>query len=368
MKDSSMLWSGRFKAGPDPEMLALSSSVEFDLALLEHDATVTKAHARALLDAGLLAVADLETIDACLDRLTERWRAGEVRPAASDEDVHTLVERTLTEELGDLGARIHAGRSRNDLVATDLRLWCRDACDELSAGLTELVAALSARAQEHADTVMPGFTHLQPGVPVSVAFHLVAHGFALARDARRLGAARAAADVSALGAGALAGTTLPLDPRVAQREMGFASLFHNAMDAVSDRDFVADLVFACATTCVHLSRLAEEIVIWATPQFGFARPSEAWSTGSSMMPNKRNPDMAELVRGRAAGAIGDLTGLLSLLKGLPLAYDRDLQEDKLYVFRAVERTSGCLRAMAGVVSGLVFDEARLAEAAASAGT
>ncbi len=363
-----MLWGGRFGAGPADEMLRLTVSTGIDMALLECDARATKAHARVLVQAGLLEPGDLESIDTVLDELVVAWRAGEVTPGIRDEDVHSVIERTLTERLGELGARIHAGRSRNDLVAQDLRLWCRDAADGLLGGLGALLETIAQRAEEHASTLMPGFTHLQPAQPVTVGYHLLAHGFALTRDGTRMRAARSAADVSALGAGALAGTTLPLDAKLAAGELECAGVFDNAMDAVSDRDFVCDLVYATATLGVHLSRFAEEIVQWTSPMWGFARLPDEWSTGSSMMPQKRNPDMAELVRGRAAAPIGELASLLTLLKGLPLAYDRDLQEDKGYVFRAVERAAGCIEGMAAMVAGITFDEDRLASAAGLGGS
>ena len=360
------MWGGRFAASPSAEMIRLTASVDVDLALLECDARATKVHARVLVAAGLLDETDLGPIDETLDALVELWRNDELSPGPTDEDVHSLVERELTERLGETGARIHAGRSRNDLVAQDLRLWCRDAAHELIEDVSALLTTIAGRAEEHVDTLMPGLTHLQPAQPVTVGFHLLAHGFALARDIDRLSAARDAADVGVLGAGALAGTTLPLDAAIGARELGCRGLFDNAMDAVSDRDFACDLVYATAMMGVHLSRMAEEIVLWTSPLVGFAHLPDEWSTGSSMMPQKRNPDMAELVRGRASGPIGELTSLLTLLKGLPLAYARDLQEDKALVFKAVERARGCLAGMAAMVSGLTFDETRL-EAAANLG-
>lgn len=366
-KDNPMLWGGRFATEPSDEMMRLTASIDTDMRLLECDARATRAHARVLVAAGLLQESDLAPLDAELDSLVAEWRAGDLVPSPGDEDVHTLVERRLTERLGEPGARIHAGRSRNDLVAQDLRLWCRDAAAELLGELSALLKAITARAVAHADALMPGFTHLQPAQPVSVAFHLLAHGFALARDADRLSAARDAAGVGVLGAGALAGTTLPLDASVGARELGCSSLFDNAMDAVSDRDFACDLVYATAMLGVHLSRMAEEIVVWTSPLVGFARLPDEWSTGSSMMPQKRNPDMAELVRGRAAAPIGELASLLALLKSLPLAYARDLQEDKGFVFRAVERARGCLAGMAAMIEGLAFEEDAL-EAAAGLGS
>ena len=363
-----MLWGGRFGSGPHPEMMRITSSMAVDIRLLEEDAAVTKAHARTLVKAGLLDVAHLSSIDAVLDSLVAEWKAGRLQPAPQDEDVHSLVERCLTERLGDVGARIHAGRSRNDLVATDVRLFCRRQAKGLALQATELLDVIAGVAAEHSETVMPAYTHLQRAQPVSLGFHLLAHGFALHRDAKRLATASENADSSALGAGAVAGTTLPLDVDVAAFELGFSETFDNAMDAVSDRDFIADLLYACALCAVHLSRLAEDIVLWTSAEFGFARLSDAWSTGSSMMPQKRNPDLAELIRGRSGPAIGDLVALLTTLKGLPLAYDRDLQEDKSGLFAAVDRTSDALAGMTHLLASLTFDRERMASAAAEAGT
>lgn len=358
-----MLWSGRFERPPAGGMFEFSVSADVDMRLLPQDVAATKAHARVLEHAGLLEEADLDAIDRSLNELLEAWERGKVVPGPTDEDVHSLIERHLTETLGDLGRRIHAGRSRNDLVATDLRLWCREAAAELAASAGALTESICSLAEAHTETIMPGYTHLQRAQPVSLGFHLLAHGFGLARDVTRFRAACDAADVSALGAGALAGNGLGLDPYVATRHLGLTHTFDNAMDAVSDRDFAADLLYACALCCVHLSRLGEEIVLWTSSEFGFARLADEWSTGSSMMPQKRNPDAAELTRGRAAGAIADLNGLLVLLKGIPLAYDRDLQEDKAYVFRAADRTLECTVAVNGMLGALRFDRAVMAEAA-----
>ena len=348
--------------------MRLTTSLPIDIRLLEHDLAATKAHARALVSAGLLDAAALGEVAAECDTLLVEWRAGSLVPASTDEDVHSLVERELTERLGETGARIHAGRSRNDLVATDLRLWCRARSSDLVRQTAALIEVLVRRALEHTETVMPGYTHLQRAQPVSLGFHMLAHGWAFLRDAGRFEAARLAADESTLGAGALAGTTLPIEPDVAARELGFGSVFDNAMDAVAQRDFACDLLYASALCGVHLSRLAEEVVIWSSAEFGFVRLPNDWSTGSSMMPQKRNPDLAELVRGRSALGIGDLTALLTLLKGLPLAYDRDLQEDKEILFGAVERISGSLEGMAGMMSDLEFAEENLMEAANAGGT
>ncbi|MGH2754023.1 MAG: argininosuccinate lyase [Actinomycetota bacterium] len=366
--ERKMLWGGRFTAGPHPEMFRLTASTDVDTELLEDDLAVTKAHARTLRAAGLLEGPALAGVDDACDSILQEWQSGLLDADPSDEDVHSLVERELTDRLGDIGARIHAGRSRNDLVATDLRLWCRRRATELAASVADLIGALTDVAAGHTTTLMPGYTHLQRAQPVSLGFHLAAHGHAFLRDRDRLLRAAAAADVSPLGAGALAGTTLPLDPRVAAEELGFAATFANAMDAVSDRDFVVELVGACSLFAVHASRLAEEIVLWTSSEFGFARLAEEWSTGSSMMPQKRNPDLAELVRGRAGAAAGDVAALLALIKGLPLAYDRDLQEDKAIVFRAAERAADITVGMSALVVSLSFDVDRMAEAAGGAGT
>ena len=361
---ADVLWGGRFAEPPDPEMLRLTRSVGVDMRLLPQDLAATRAHARVLVAAELLTPEEAKRVDAaCGDIL-----AADPAPAPVDEDVHSFVERELTERLGDTGARIHAGRSRNDLVAQDLRLWCADAAAEVGSLVAGLAEVLAARAEEHADTVMPGYTHLQRAQPVSFAFFLLAHATALARDLERLRAARDAAQTCVLGAGALAGTTLPLDASVAASELGLPRLFTNAMDAVSDRDFACDLVYACALCGIHLSRLAEDVVVYASAEFGFLHLPDAWSTGSSIMPQKRNPDVAELVRGRAAGGIGDLVALLTLLKGLPLAYDRDLQEDKERVFAAVDRLAGCLQAMTGLMSSIGVDATAMAAAAGASGS
>lgn len=358
-----MPWAGRFTTGPDPALNRLTSSMAIDIRLLEHDIAATVAHAHTLRAAGLLDEAQVAAIGGACESIVGEFRSGSLSPDGADEDVHSLVERLLTERLGDTGARIHAGRSRNDLVATDLRLWCKHEAGTTARMTAGLIDGLVSVAEGHIATVMPGYTHLQRAQPVTLAFHAGAHAFALARDGRRFLEARRAADVSVLGAGALAGTTLPLEPSVAAAELGVERIFDNAMDAVSDRDFAMDFVYACAVCGVHLSRLAEEVVQWTSSEFSFARLADEWSTGSSMMPQKRNPDPAELTRGRAAGAIADLTGLLALVKGLPLSYNRDLQEDKSFVFAAGDRTKKSLEITTAVIGALRFDEGRMGEAA-----
>jgi argininosuccinate lyase len=354
-------WGGRFSAPPDEGMLAITASLGVDVELLEQELACTRAHARVLVGAGLLDGSAVEAIDRVCDEISHQDR--DAARYSEDEDVHSLVERRLTEELGDLGARIHAGRSRNDLVATDLRLWCRTRSAEAASLVASVVDDICRLAERHVDTVMPGYTHLQPAQPVSLAFHLSAHGFALVRDAHRFQAAGRAADVCTLGAGAVAGTTLPLDVLIAAEELEFATSFENAMDAVSDRDFACDFCYAGALCLIHLSRMCEELVVWTSAEFGFARLSDTWSTGSSMMPQKRNPDVAELTRGRAATCTGELAGLLGLLKGLPLSYARDLQEDKSAVFSSWRKLRAGLIGIRGLLTHVEFDERRLAESA-----
>jgi argininosuccinate lyase len=367
-EETKVSWGGRFARAPDAGMIALTRSLPVDVRLLEHDVAATKAHARALVDAGLLEKSDVGAIDGVCDGIASEVSEDTEAALGSDEDVHSLVERLLTERLGDVGRRIHAGRSRNDLVATDLRLWSRDRAQELASLVTGVLDVVADLADEHAGTIMPGYTHLQRAQPVTLGFHLLAHGFALLRDGRRFRQAFEASNQSPLGAGALAGTSLPIDPLVAARELGFGGVFDNAMDAVSDRDFACDLAYACALCGMHLSRLAEEIVLWTSSEFGFARLSDEWSTGSSMMPQKRNPDLAELVRARACGGVGDLAGLLTLLKGLPLAYNRDLQEDKSFTFATVDRTASSLVGTRHLLLALSFDRTRLEEAAGQSGS
>jgi argininosuccinate lyase len=366
-RQNGMLWAGRFARSPAPEMLRLTRSIDVDVRLLQADIRSTKAHAHALAASGLLAPAALEAIQDACDRLLSDYEGDHCAPQERDEDVHSFVERELTARAGDTGARIHAGRSRNDLVAADLRLWCKDAALSLHARATALLGVLVARAEELEDAVMPGYTHLQRAQSVPLAYHFLAHGFAIARDLARLEGCWKAADRSPLGAGAMAGTTLPLDPSVGAAHLAFGSVFDNGMDAVSDRDFACDLLYAISVAGIHLSRIAEEIVLWTTSEFAFARLPDEWSTGSSMMPHKRNPDLAELVRARAAGGIGDLAGILTLLKGLPFAYNRDLQEDKDFVFRAVDRLMGSLEAAAHLVGSLEIDVARTESAATNPG-
>jgi argininosuccinate lyase len=359
------LWGGRFESGPAEALARLSVSVQFDWRLAAYDLLASAAHARVLHKAGLLTDVELSRLLGALDELGRACRSGQFRPSAADEDVHTALERGLLERLGSLGGKLRAGRSRNDQVATDLRLYLRDHARIITARLTELELALIGQAERHAGTPAPGMTHLQHAQPVLLAHQLLAHVQAFARDASRLRDWDARASVSPLGAGALAGSSLPLDPDAVAAELGFARAADNSMDAVSDRDFAAEFCFIAALLGVHLSRLGEEVVLWSTHEFGWAEIDDAFATGSSIMPQKKNPDVAELARGKAGRLIGGLTGLLTTLKGLPLTYNRDLQEDKEPVFDAVDTLLTVLPAMAGLIGTLRFNAERLAVTAAA---
>jgi argininosuccinate lyase len=362
---ASPLWAGRFAGGgPSRGTLAFTRSLSFDVRLAPYDVKATTAHAEALRDAGVLTAEEAEAIAGALATIGDEIAAGTFAWADQDEDVHMAIERALIERLGDTGAKIHAARSRNDLVATDFRLWTADAARSLAAAAAGLAEALAVRAEEHPDAVLPGYTHLQRAQPVLLSHHLLAHAFPLARDADRLLRAAETASVSPLGAGALAGSTIALDTEATARRLGMAGTFDNSIDAVSDRDFALEFLGAGTILAVHLSRLAEDLVLWATEEFGFARPADADATGSSMMPQKRNPDVAELVRGKAGRVLGALVALATAMKGLPLAYDRDLQEDKEPAFDAHDTLAGGLEALTAMVRGLAFDTERMAAAAA----
>jgi argininosuccinate lyase len=359
------LWGARFESGPADALARLSVSVQFDWRLAPYDLLASAAHARVLHKAGLLTDTELARMLAALDELGRDCRDGRFRPAASDEDVHTALERGLLERVGALGGKLRAGRSRNDQVATDLRLYLRDHARLIIARLVELEQALLGQAERHLATPAPGMTHLQHAQPVLLAHQLLAHVQAFSRDASRVRDWDKRAAVSPLGAGALAGSSLAVDPEAVAAELGFESAAENSMDAVSDRDFAAEFCFAAALLGVHLSRLGEEVVLWSSHEFGWAEIDDAYATGSSIMPQKKNPDVAELARGKAGRLIGDLTALLTILKGLPLTYNRDLQEDKEPVFDAVDTLLVVLPAMAGLIGSLRFHTERLAGTAAA---
>ena len=359
------LWHGRFEGGPAEALQALNDSLPFDRRMFREDIAGSRAHVRMLSRVGLMSEVDSEAVLAALDAVEAEMADGSFAFAAGDEDIHTAVERRVTELAGDAGARLHTGRSRNDQVATDLRLWTLRELGDLARLVTTFQGTLAARADEAADAYLPGYTHLQRAQPVLLAHHLLAHGWALARDVDRLLDARDRADVSPLGAGALAGSSLPLDPDSVAADLGFAARFENSMDAVGDRDFVAESLFALALLGVHLSRIGEELVLWSSEEFGFVDLDDAFSTGSSMLPQKKNPDVAELARGKAGRLIGHLTGLLATLKGLPMAYNKDLQEDKEPLFDAFDTVRLTLAALDGMVSTLAFRTDRMADAADS---
>ena len=367
--NTGKLWGGRFAGGPSPELEALSRSTHFDWRLTPYDLAGSRAHANALHRAGLLTDADHRELLRGLDVLGERYAAGELRPDPTDEDVHGALERLLVDEVGaDVGGRIRAGRSRNDQIATLFKVFLRDHARIVSGQVLDLVDALAGQARGHlepgAETVMPGRTHLQHAQPVLLAHHLLAHAWALLRDVDRLRDwdARVAGD-SPYGSGALAGSSLGLDPEGVAAELGFTGSSANSIDGTASRDFVAELAFVAAQVGVDVSRIAEEVILWSTREFAFVTLDDSWSTGSSIMPQKKNPDIAELARGKAGRLVGNLAGLMATLKALPLAYNRDLQEDKEPVFDSVDTLEVLLPAFTGMVATLTFDAGRLAELA-----
>jgi argininosuccinate lyase len=359
------LWHGRFAGGPADELLAFTVSLDYDRRLALDDLAGSRAHVGGLVKAGLLTDEEAGLVLAALDRVEQELASGEFVFERGDEDIHTAIERRVTALAGPAGAKLHTGRSRNDQVATDLRLWAKRELAEVARRVLALQRVLLDRARDAEGVYLPGYTHLQRAQPVLLAHHLLAHGWALARDVDRLVDCRRRLDVSPLGAGALAGSSLPLDPDATAAELGFASRFENSLDAVSDRDFVAEALFVLSLLAVHLSRMGEEVILWSSDEFGFARLDDAYATGSSMLPQKKNPDIAELARGKAGRVIGDLTGVLATLKGLPLSYNRDLQEDKEPLFDAVDQLTLALSAVTGLYATLIFAVDRMQEAADS---
>ena len=355
------LWGGRFEGGPSAALAALSKSTHFDWVLAPYDVAASKAHARVLHSAGLLTDDQRDGLLAGLDSLGSDIADGSFAPIVTDEDVHGALERGLIDRVGpDLGGRLRAGRSRNDQVATLFRMWLRDAMGRVAIGVLDVVAVLADQAAAHPFAVMPGKTHLQAAQPVLLAHHLLAHAHPLLRDVGRITDFDARTAVSPYGSGALAGSSLGLDPDAIAAELGFAAAADNSIDATSARDFAAEAAFVLAMIAVDLSRLAEDIILWSTTEFGYVTLHDSWSTGSSIMPQKKNPDIAELARGKAGRLIGNLTGLLATLKAQPLAYNRDLQEDKEPVFDSVAQLELVLPAMAGLVATLRFDLERMA--------
>ncbi|WJY67985.1 argininosuccinate lyase [Corynebacterium auris] len=358
------LWGGRFSGGPSEAMFALSVSTHFDWVLAPYDVLASKAHAKVLNRAGLLSDADLATMLDGLDQLGRDVADGSFAPAPTDEDVHGAMERGLIDRVGpEVGGRLRAGRSRNDQVAAMFRMWCRDALRGIALDVADLIDALVEQAQAHPDAIMPGKTHFQAAQPILLAHSLLAHAQPLLRDLERIQDADKRLAVSPYGSGALAGSSLQLDPEAIAAELGFNSAADNSLDGTASRDFAAETAYVLAQIAVDLSRFAEEIIAWSTPEFGYVMLDDAWSTGSSIMPQKKNPDVPELARGKTGRLIGNLTGLMATLKAMPLAYNRDLQEDKEPVIDSVTQLRTLLPAMTGLVSTLVFHEERMRQLA-----
>ena len=360
-EEKKPLWSGRFVMGSERSMLWFTSSLELDHRILRYDVRGSLAHARMLGRQGILAADDAERIVGGLERILEEIDQKRFAWPSDSEDVHTVVEHRLRDLVGDVAGKLHTGRSRNDQIALDLRLFTIDALDELDAAILDLARALVERAADETDTLMPGYTHLQRAQPISLAHHLLAHVEALRRDRTRVAEAKERTATSPLGAGALAGAPYPLDPASVAKELGLGQVFRNSIDAVSDRDFLVDFVYVSALTAMHASRLAEELVLWTSAEFGFAEFADAHATGSSIMPQKKNPDVAELVRGRSGRLLGDLVAVLSTIKGLPLAYNSDLQEQRVPLYDAT-RLQSALQAMAAVIRAVRFDRHQMRRA------
>ncbi|HLA92711.1 MAG TPA: argininosuccinate lyase [Actinomycetota bacterium] len=361
------LWSGRFAKPPAPEAEALDRSLGFDVRLAPQDVEASVAHVRALEDAGLVTAEEAGQLEKALREVGAEIASGTFAFHPADEDVHSAIERGVTDRLGDLGAKLHAGRSRNDLVMTDLRLWLLAASSRIEERIIRVVRALTSHARDHAETVMPGTTHARFAQPVTLGHHLLAHAWALLRDRERLAQWSARTSTSPLGAGALGTSTLGLDPARTAERLGFARAFENSIDAVSDRDAVQEFLAVAAICGTHVSRLAADVARFTDEALGWASLDDAYATGSSMMPNKRNPDVAELARAKAGRLLGDLVGLTSTLQGLPLGYHRDLQEDKEPAFDAADTLESVLAALAGCVETLTFDPEAMREAALAEG-
>jgi argininosuccinate lyase len=359
------LWKERFGVEPAEQVVAFTESLSFDRRLAGDDLAGSRAHVRGLEKAGILTTDEREALLGALDRVGEELEGGRFTFSEDDEDIHTAIERRVTELAGDVGAKLHAGRSRNDQVATALRLYAKRELRGVARSILGVQEVLADKAEEAGDAYLPGYTHLQRAQPVLLAHHLMAHCWALARDVDRLVATVDRLDVSPLGAGALAGSSLALDPDAVAADLDFASRFENSLDAVSDRDFVAEALFDLALLGVHLSRLGEELALWSTDEFGFVHLDDTYATGSSMLPQKKNPDVAELLRGKTGRLVGHLTGILTTLKGLPLSYNRDLQEDKEPLFDAIDQVWRGMAALAGLVGTMSFDLERMRAAADS---
>ena len=359
------LWHGRFEGGPAVELMAFTESLSFDQRLWPDDIEGSRAHVRGLAATQIIAQHECDSVLAALDDVAGEMSAGTFVFLASDEDIHTAVERRVTELAGPAGGKLHTGRSRNDQSATGVRLWLKRELMVVARRIVGLQQVLLDRAVAAGDAYLPGYTHMQRAQPVLLAHHLLAHGWALGRDLDRIRDTMARVDVSVLGAGALAGSSLPLDPEASAQRLGFAGVFENSLDAVGSRDHIAEALFDLTMIAIDLSRIGEEWVLWTTEEFGFARLDDGYATGSSMLPQKKNPDIAELARGKAGRIIGDLTGLLATMKGLPLSYNRDYQEDKEPLFDAMDQVRLGLGALTGMIATATFDTGRMQAAADS---
>jgi len=362
---SPQTWSQRFESALHPAIARFNASIGFDLALIEYDLTGSQAHAKMLGQVGIIAPAEAEQLVQGLEQIRQEYRLGQFQPGIDAEDVHFAVERRLTELLGDVGKKLHTARSRNDQVGTDTRLYLRDQVQQIRRQLRDFQAALVDLAKHHVETLIPGYTHLQRAQPISLAHHLLAYFEMAQRDWQRLGEIAHRINVLPLGSGALAGTTFPIDRHYTAKLLGFEGVYRNSLDGVSDRDFAIEFLCAASLIMVHLSRLSEEVILWASQEFGFVSLTDSCATGSSIMPQKKNPDVPELVRGKTGRVVGHLQAMLVLMKGLPLAYNKDFQEDKEGLFDAVATVQACLEAMTILLrEGIEFQPDRLAEAVA----
>ncbi len=358
-------WSQRFESALHPAIARFNASIGFDIELIEYDLTGSIAHAKMLAHTGIISESEAQQLVAGLEQIRQEYREGNFNPGIDAEDVHFAVERRLTEITGDVGKKLHTARSRNDQVGTDTRLYLRDQISQIRSQLREFQGVLLDLAQNHVETLIPGYTHLQRAQPVSLAHHLLAYFQMLERDWERLGEVYGRVNISPLGSGALAGTTFPIDRHYTAKLLNFDGIYANSMDGVSDRDFAIEFLCSASLIMVHLSRLSEEVILWSSHEFGFVTLKDSCATGSSIMPQKKNPDVPELVRGKTGRVFGHLQGMLVLMKGLPLAYNKDLQDDKESLFDSVKTVKGCLEAMTILLrEGIEFRTARLAEAVA----
>lgn len=365
MTTAKKTWSDRFEGSLHPSIVLFNASIGFDIELIEYDLTGSIAHAKMLAHTGIISSEEAEQLTQGLEQIRQEYREGNFNPGVDQEDVHFAVERRLTEIVGDVGKKLHTARSRNDQVGTDVRLYLREQIDQIRVKLRDFQQVLVTLAAAHVETLIPGYTHLQRAQPVSLAHHLLAYFQMAQRDWQRLGEIRARTNVSPLGSGALAGTTFPIDRHFSANLLGFEGVYANSLDGVSDRDFAIEFLNAASLIMVHLSRLSEEMILWASQEFSFISLTDSCATGSSIMPQKKNPDVPELIRGKAGRVIGHLQGMLVLMKGLPLAYNKDLQEDKEALFDAVKTVLVSLEAMTILLEeGIIFRQERLAQAVA----